>query len=139
MDRLSKEHRSWNMSRIRARNTAPELIVRSILHKMGYRFRLHRRDLPGRPDIILSRHRLAIFVHGCFWHRHPGCRYAYTPKSNTVFWRKKFEANVGRDHTAARELRKRGWRVAVIWECRIAETDTLRRRLTKLIRGGSTR
>ncbi|HEY0980807.1 very short patch repair endonuclease, partial [Schlesneria sp.] len=85
-DRITKSHRSWNMSRIRSKDTSPELQVRSLLHGLGYRFRIHRIDLPGKPDIVLPRYRVAVLVHGCFWHRHPGCKYAYTPKSRIQFW-----------------------------------------------------
>src|SRR5687767_1623518 len=129
MDSLTKERRSWNMSRIRGRNTKPELIVRSTLHRLGYRFRLHGRDLPGRPDIILPRHRAVILVHGCFWHRHARCKYAYTPKSNLPFWQSKFEGNARRDRIAVRRLRKLGWRVVVIWECQATDVEGLSRRL----------
>ncbi|MBU1162905.1 MAG: DNA mismatch endonuclease Vsr, partial [Proteobacteria bacterium] len=87
MDIISKEKRSWNMSRIRGKDTKPEIIVRSMLHRMGYRFRLHRKDLPGKPDIVLPKYKTVIFVHGCFWHRHKGCKYAYTPKSRVKFWK----------------------------------------------------
>ena len=90
MDQLTAEHRSWNMSRIRSKDTAPERIVRSLLHRMGYRFRLHRQGLPGRPDIVLPGRRTVVMVHGCYWHRHLGCRLAYTPKSNQEFWETKF-------------------------------------------------
>ena len=117
MDRLSPEHRSWNMSRIRGRDTQPELAVRSALHRAGYRFRLHRKDLPGRPDIVLPKHRTVVFVHGCFWHRHKGCRFAYTPKSRVAFWQKKFDDNVERDRRNVRALRALGWRVVTVWEC----------------------
>jgi len=117
MDRISKAHRSWNMSRIKGRDTKPELIVRSMLHRMGYRFRLHRKDLPGRPDIVLPKYRTVIFVHGCFWHHHRGCPFAYTPKSRRALWGEKFAQNRQRDHRAAIQLHRRGWRVSVIWEC----------------------
>ena len=117
MDRISKAHRSWNMSRIRGKDTTPERLVRSALHRMGYRFRLHRKDLPGKPDIVLPKHRVVIFVHGCFWHRHPRCRYATTPKTNRTFWNAKFKANIERDRRVRRELRKLGWKVVVVWEC----------------------
>jgi DNA mismatch endonuclease (patch repair protein) len=116
-DRLSRERRSWNMSRIRSRDTQPERIVRSALHRAGYRFRLHRRDLPGRPDIVLPRYHTAIFVHGCFWHRHKQCRLAYTPKSRVTFWTEKFRRNVERDRENTAALRKLGWRVITVWEC----------------------
>ena len=94
VDNLTQEKRSWNMSRIKDKNTKPELVVRSILHRMGYRFRLHRKDLPGKPDIVLPKYKTVIFVHGCFWHRHKGCKYAYQPKSRVDFWQKKFKGNI---------------------------------------------
>lgn len=105
------------MAGIKGRDTKPELVVRRIAHKLGLRFRLHRKDLPGRPDLVFPRRRLAVFVHGCFWHRHDGCRYTYTPKSRVAFWTKKFAANVARDRRNEEALRDLGWRVLVIWEC----------------------
>ncbi len=120
-DRISPEHRSWNMSQIRGRDTTPERMVRSLLHRMGYRFRLHRKDLPGSPDIVLPKYRTVIFVHGCFWHRHGRCKFAYTPKSRLEFWQKKFDANVERDRRVQRELKKLGWQVVVVWECEAAD------------------
>ena len=128
-DRLTPERRSWNMSRIRGRDTKPELVVRRLLHEMGYRFRLHRADLPGRPDIILPRHKTVVFVHGCYWHRHPGCRFAYTPKSRQSFWNAKFTSNVARDQRNQRVLKEAGWRVIVIWECETSDRDVLAQRL----------
>lgn len=116
-DRLSRKRRSWNMSRIRDKDTAPERLVRSALHRAGYRFRLHSKKLPGRPDVVLPRYRTVVFVHGCFWHRHKGCRYAYTPKSRVAFWNAKFDSNVERDRRNARELRRLGWKVVTVWEC----------------------
>lgn len=135
MDRISVEHRSWNMSRIRSSNTAPELIVRSLLHGLGYRFRLHAKKMPGRPDIVLKKYRTAILVHGCYWHRHDGCSLAYTPKSRRDFWMAKFQQNVERDKRTQRALRLEGWRVIVVWECEIAHTERLRKRLVKLLSG----
>jgi DNA mismatch endonuclease (patch repair protein) len=129
MDRLAREHRSWNMSRIRGRDTQPELVVRSVLHRLGFRFRVHEQGLPGRPDIVLPRHRVVVFVHGCFWHRHRGCRFAYTPKSNGAFWSDKFEHNVARDSRNGRKLRRLGWRVVVVWECQTADHTALTQRL----------
>ena len=121
------------MSRIRGRDTKPELVVRSLLHRMGYRFRLCRRDLPGSPDIVLTRHSTVVFVHGCFWHRHKGCKGATTPKSNVDFWQDKFAANVERDKRNRRDLRRLGWKVVVVWECelkKLAKLETkLRRKL----------
>lgn len=129
MDRLSKSRRSWNMSRIRGKNTGPERLVRSLLHRMGYRFRLHRNDLAGRPDIVLPKHRTVVFVHGCFWHRHARCRFAYTPKSRVRFWTKKFKDNTERDRHNARRLRSQGWHVVIIWECETRALDKLKSKL----------
>lgn len=133
MDRLTKEHRSWNMSRIKGKNTDPERQVRSLLHRMGYRFRLHRRDLPGNPDIVLPKYQVAVFVHGCFWHRHKGCKYAYTPKSRVEFWREKFDKNVTRDRKARQQLCKAGWRVLTVWECELRIPQKLSARLRECL------
>ena len=133
VDRLTVSHRSWNMSRIGGKDTKPEKIVRSLLHRMGYRFRLHRKDLPGKPDLVLPKYHTVVFVHGCFWHRHKGCKYAYTPKSRPEFWQAKFDANVDRDRRAQRELRRRGWRVLTIWECQTAQLQSLARRLDRFL------
>lgn len=137
-DRISQEHRSWNMSRIRGQDTKPEKIVRSILHRMGYRFRLYQRNLPGRPDLVLPKHRTVIFVHGCFWHRHRRCKYAYTPKSRLDFWTERFRQNKMRDARAGRKLRKLGWKVVVIWECQISNVDRLPSLLLSLLNSSST-
>ena len=133
MDQLSKAHRSWNMSRIASKNTKPEIVVRSLLHRMGLRFRLHVRRLPGCPDIVLPRWNSVIFVHGCFWHRHPNCRFAYTPKSREQFWSSKFEGNIARDKRALTALRRLGWKPLVIWECEVRDLDRLRTRLSRRI------
>lgn len=117
------------MSRIRSRDTKPELIVRRLLHRMGYRFRLHRKDLPGSPDIVLPKYKTVIFVHGCFWHRHEGCRYAYNPKSRVDFWQKKFLQNVERDRKVRHELIELGWRVLVVWECETKDAGLLAEKL----------
>lgn len=134
MDRLSKIERSWNMSRIRGSDTAPELSVRSVLHKLGYRFRIHSRALPGKPDVVLPKYRTVIFVHGCFWHRHRGCRFAYTPKTRTRFWTRKFEDNIARDQRAIHELGNLGWNTLVVWECELRRIEILSRRLDKALR-----
>jgi len=125
VDIISEERRSWNMSRIRSKNTKPEMVVRSMLHRMGFRFRLHDRKLPGNPDIVLQKYKTVIFVHGCFWHRHSGCSYTYTPKSRVEFWEVKFQKNVNNDQGNIRVLRESGWQVKVIWECETKDTDKL--------------
>jgi DNA mismatch endonuclease (patch repair protein) len=129
MDVVTAEARSALMSRIRGRDTKPELIVRRLAHALGYRFRLHRRDLPGAPDLVFPGRRKVVFIHGCFWHQHPGCRYAYKPKSNTEFWQKKFSANMERDVRVLLELRERGWSPLVIWECETSDLGALKARL----------
>lgn len=118
-DTISAERRSWNMSRITGRNTKPELLLRSLLHRRGFRFRLHVKDLPGRPDIVFPKLRIAIFVHGCFWHRHPGCRNATMPSTRPEFWAAKFEANVERDARNSAALEEVGWTVLTVWECEL--------------------
>ncbi len=119
------------MSRIKGAHTRPERLVRSLLHRMGYRFRLHRKDLPGRPDIILPRHKTVVLVHGCYWHRHAGCRLAYTPKSNIEFWQGKFTENVSRDVRQSQELTTLGWRVITVWECETKDQDVLAEQLRR--------
>jgi DNA mismatch endonuclease (patch repair protein) len=131
MDRLTPAQRSWNMSRIGGRDTQPEVRVRSVLHRLGYRFRLHPAALPGSPDVVLPRHRTVVFVHGCFWHRHAGCRFAYTPKTNLPFWLRKFDENVARDKRVISSLRKLGWRALLVWECETSNTSTLAQRLNR--------
>ena len=117
------------MSRIRSKDTTPEKTVRSLLHRMGYRFRLHRNGLPGKPDIVLRKYRTVIFVHGCFWHRHEGCKGCTTPKTNIGFWQDKFSKNVERDRQAQAALREDGWRVLVVWECEVKDLNVLAERL----------
>lgn len=121
VDVLTPEQRSRNMSRIRGKNTKPELTLRSLLHASGLRFRLHCRDLPGRPDVVLPKYRTAVFVHGCFWHRHQDCPHATIPKTRPHFWVKKFEATVARDAAKAEELEASGWHVHTVWECELKE------------------
>lgn len=134
MDVFSPEKRSQVMSRIRSKDTKPEKTVRSILHKLGFRFRINRKDLPGKPDIVLPKHKTVIFVHGCFWHRHGGCKYAYTPKSNTDFWNKKFSSNMKRDKDIQNKLGKSGWKVLTIWECEIREIEKTTELLDSLLK-----
>lgn len=121
------------MSRIRGRDTQPERTVRSALHRMGYRFRLHKSDLPGKPDIVLAQYRTVIFVHGCFWHRHKGCRYSYMPKTRKQFWANKFEINVKRDRKVRAALRKLGWRSVTVWECQLQFPERFQRRLETML------
>lgn len=118
MDRLTREQRSRNMSAVRAKNTKPEMYVRSVLHGAGFRYSLHRSDLPGKPDIVFPKHRLAIFVNGCFWHGH-NCSKGKRPKTNSEFWRKKLDGNIDRDAKNYAALEASGWDVIVIWECAI--------------------
>lgn len=125
MDRISQERRSQNMSRIRGRNTKPELLVHKAAHALGYRYRLHHKSLPGSPDLLFPKRKIALFVHGCFWHRHDNCKYCYNPKSNVDFWARKFQTNVTRDERVRKELEALGWRTAVIWQCETAEPDSL--------------
>ena len=117
VDIVDKATRSRMMAGIRGRDTKPEMLLRKALHRRGFRFRLHARDAPGRPDLLLPRYRAAIFVHGCFWHRHIGCRYATTPATNPEFWQRKFDSNVERDQRDLKALEAAGWRVAIAWEC----------------------
>lgn len=130
VDKISKEHRSWNMSRIRSKDTKPEIVVRKLLHRLGYRFRLHGKVskrlyksgvLPGKPDIVLAKYKTVIFVHGCFWHRHENCKRATTPKSRTKFWVSKLTKNKERDEENQRILNELGWKVIIIWECEVLE------------------
>jgi DNA mismatch endonuclease (patch repair protein) len=132
-DHLTPQERSRNMSRVKGRDTKPELLVRSIVHRLGYRFRLHGKSLPGRPDVVLPRHRKVIFVHGCFWHGHPGCRRAARPSTNREFWDKKIDGNIARDKANVRALRRAGWKVLVIWQCAMKDCGRLKKRLGKFL------
>ncbi len=131
VDTISEERRSWNMSRIRSKNTKPELVVRSLLHQMGFRFRLHVKDLPGKPDIVLPKYKTAVFVHGCFWHRHKDCKNSTVPKSRTEWWLEKLDGNVMRDKKAQGNLKVLGWKTIVIWECEL-EKETMEDTLKNL-------
>jgi DNA mismatch endonuclease (patch repair protein) len=121
-DVVDKETRSRMMSGIRSKDTSPEMEVRRFLHALGLRYRLHVKEMPGKPDLVFPKYGLALFVHGCFWHRHARCKYASTPSSNRTFWDTKFQGNIRRDKEVVRTLKKAGWRVLVIWECEINET-----------------
>ena len=132
-DTFTPQQRSAVMARVKNRNTTPEKVVRSLLHQMGYRFRLHRKDLPGSPDIALPRYKTVIFVHGCFWHGHNGCRRGARPTSNIEFWNAKINRNIERDNRAVRELEGIGWRVFTLWQCEMKDIVVLRDRLHRLL------
>ena len=133
-DVFDRRKRSEIMSRIRGRDTEPEMIVRRIAHGLGYRFRLHRKDLPGSPDLVFLRHRAVIMVHGCFWHRHPGCKHASSPKTRVRFWKDKFVGNVVRDRRNEKTLSELGWRLMVIWECETRDHEAVALRIESFLR-----
>lgn len=133
MDTVTPQRRSEIMSRVRGEGTRPELAVRRLVHGLGYRYRLHAKRLPGRPDLVLARHRKVIFVHGCFWHRHPGCPLSRTPKSRVEFWRAKLDGNRERDLRKQRELRDLGWASLVVWECELNDLDSVAERVTRFL------
>jgi len=137
VDTISKEHRSWNMSRIKSKNTKPEMIVRSLLHRKGYRFRLNGKVskklhsegvLPGKPDIVLAKYKTVIFVHGCFWHRHEGCKRCTIPNQNSEYWNEKFRKNVERDKKVKKALEKLNWKVLIVWECEVKKKKNLEKK-----------
>lgn len=132
-DVLTRKQRKYCMSRIRGKDTIPEIAVRRLVHRLGYRFRLHNRELPGCPDIVLPRHKKVIFVHGCFWHMHK-CRYGKViPQTRKKFWQTKRQANVARDRKNIKELKTLGWKVLVLWECQIRNTPKLSTRIKKFL------
>lgn len=137
LDTLTPAQRSERMGRVRSRDTKPELKVRRLLHRMGFRYRLHGRDIPGRPDIVFRKRRKLVFVHGCFWHRHPNpaCPLAREPKSRQDFWADKFAANVARDARVADELSQQGWGVFTVWECQLRDVAGLERQLREFLEG----
>ena len=135
MDRLTPQRRSWNMSRIRSKDTAPELLVRKYLFSKGLRYRLNRKDMPGKPDLVFTSRRICLFVHGCFWHGCPLCSVGRrVVKSNSAFWKDKISGNRQRDKRHTRTLRSKGWKVFTIWECSIRDTSTLKKLAYKIIR-----
>ncbi len=134
-DVFSQQKRSEIMGRVKSENTRPEIRVRRRLHALGYRFRLHRKDLPGKPDLTLPKHKTVIFVHGCFWHGHPGCKHAALPASNHEYWQAKIGRNAARDRKNQQLLAEQGWRVLVLWECRMRTAEALDGELRRLIRG----
>ena len=141
IDTLSPKRRSYVMNRITGKDTKPELIVRTLLHRAGYRFKVNDKTLPGRPDIVLPKYGTVIFVHGCFWHRHKNCKQASDPKTNRTFWREKFANNQRKDTRAKRQLNARGWRYLTIWECQVIKNPqaVLSRIINKLENTRNTR
>jgi len=133
MDTLTPEQRRRAMASVKSENTAPELLVRRILHANGFRFRLHRKDLPGKPDIVLPKYRTVIFVHGCFWHQHTGCPHASRPSSNQDYWQPKLDRNIERDAKRQAALRALGWRVIVVWECNTKNLPKIATELKQLL------
>ena len=136
MDKLTQKQRSENMRRIASKNTSPELIVRKLAHKLGYRFRLHRKDLPGKPDLVFPARKKVIFVHGCFWHHHtdPSCKISRIPKSRTDYWIPKLQRNMDRDKKNLHDLKELGWQYLVIWECEVKDIDKLTNILKSFLR-----
>lgn len=136
MDKLSEERRSWNMSRIRDKDTTPEMFVRRLIHAAGFRYRLHVREMAGSPDLVFPRFRKVIFVHGCFWHRHRCANGQVMPKTRTEFWKAKFDENVARDKIARQQLRRDGWKILVVWECetRTRNLQHLQDRVVRFLR-----
>ena len=130
-DKLTVERRSENMRAIRSKDTKPEMLVRRLIHAMGFRYRLHRKALPGKPDLVFPARRKIIFIHGCFWHQHPkpGCKYAHKPRSNSAYWKPKLSRNAERDRENRRKLEKEGWEVLVLWECEIEKDQSLPKRI----------
>lgn len=135
VDHISPERRSWLMSRVKGKHTSPEMRVRRVAHALGLRFRLHRVDLPGKPDLIFPKHRLAVFVHGCFWHRHPGCLKSSHPKTRPEFWAAKFDKNIARDADSRRKLQNLGWIVLTIWECETKDRTAIEHALIDALIG----
>lgn len=132
-DVFPKEKRSWIMSRVRGRDTKPEILARSFIHCMGFRFRIHRRDLPGNPDIVLPRYSKVIFVHGCFWHGHKRCPRSRRPSTHRDFWNKKLNSNIERDKRNRKELRQMGWKVLLVWECDTRTPEILLKKLERFL------
>jgi len=133
MDVFSRATRSQIMSRVSGKNTQPEIVVRSLLHNMGYRFRLHRKDLPGKPDITLPKYKKIIFIHGCFWHGHTGCPRSKRPATNQKFWREKLDKNIERDKVTVNALRQLGWDVLTVWSCEVKDTNKLKSKLISFL------
>lgn len=134
-DKITKERRSENMRRIRSKDMKPEMIVRKLVHGMGYRYRLHRKDLPGKPDLVFGPKKKVIFVHGCFWHQHddPECKIARKPKSNNTYWDSKLQRNIERDAENQRKLKEMGWDVLTVWECEVREAGQLSQKISQFL------
>jgi len=133
LDTIDPKRRSELMSKIRGKNTGPELIVRRLVHSLGYRYRLHAKNLPGKPDLTLARHGAVIFVHGCFWHLHSACPSGHLPSTNQAYWTPKLQRNAERDRTNVRKLRRLGWRVLVLWECQLGNAARLEKRIRRFL------
>ncbi len=133
MDVFDKKKRSWIMSRIKGKDTRPEIIIRSLVHRLGYRFRKYVSDLPGHPDIVLPKHRKVIFVHGCFWHGHKQCGRSSRPSTNSSFWNEKLDANIIRDRKNIRLLKKQNWEVLVVWQCQLKDLSKLTPKLSRFL------
>jgi DNA mismatch endonuclease (patch repair protein) len=133
VDHVDPAKRALIMAAVHSQDTGPEVAVRKIIHRLGYRYRLHDRALPGRPDLVFPSRRKVIFVHGCFWHRHPKCRYATSPKTREEFWEAKFTSNVARDRIARRELKRMGWAILTVWQCELKKPDKLTERLNDFL------
>jgi len=138
MDKLTPKRRSRNMSRIRCKDTSPEIVVRSLVHRMGFRYRLHVHKLPGRPDLVFGRLKKVIQIHGCFWHRHAGCPHSHIPKTRIEYWRPKLTMNRRRDKQNEKKLRKLGWDVLILWECQLRDAEQTRQRLRGFLQGSSS-
>ncbi len=133
-DIVSRSKRREMMSSVKQRHTKPEIIVRKLLHRLGYRFRLHSKKLPGTPDIVLPKYKAVIFVHGCFWHQHEGCRKSRRPTSNVEFWNEKLDRNIARDKQKESELKKSGWKILTVWDCEIKDEEALIKKVKKFLR-----
>jgi DNA mismatch endonuclease (patch repair protein) len=138
MDHLPKARRSWNMSRIRSKDTKPEIVFRKLLHKAGYRYRLYDKNLPGKPDLVLKKYKTVVFIHGCFWHHHENCSRAVMPKSNTVYWDAKLTGNRARDADHVRRLEQDDWRVFIVWECELKQPEKALERFKAFLSPEST-
>ena len=133
-DNLTKEQRSFNMSRVRGKDTKPEKLVRSLVHSLGFRFRKHVKELPGKPDIVLPKYKSVIQIHGCFWHQHKNCEKSHLPKSNVDYWKDKLSKNIKRDKTNYKKLSDCGWSILIIWECEVKKNDNLTERIINFLR-----